>query len=160
MGETPKSGNERDSLEAFLDAQRDAVIRKASGLSDADAAARLLPSLTTVSGLIRHLADVERGWFRGDLDGQTDVPYRETPDDPDGDFRVSDDDTLAEIITDYKKACAESNRVAARFTLNDLCEDGDGHSLRWIYLHMIEETARHAGHIDILRELLDGVVGE
>jgi uncharacterized damage-inducible protein DinB len=160
MGETPKSGNERDSLEAFLDAQRDAVIRKASGLSDADAATRLLPSLTTVSGLVRHLADVERGWFRGDLDGQTDVPYRETPDDPEGDFRVSADDTLADIIADYKAACAESNRIAARFTLNDLCEDGDGHSLRWIYLHMIEETARHAGHVDILRELHDGVVGE
>jgi len=160
MGVSLRSGNERDSLEAFLDEQREIIVRKASGLSDADAAKRLLPSLTTISGLVRHLAAVEREWFREDLDGEQNVPSRYTPEDPDGEFRVTAADSVAEIIADYKSACAESRRVAARFTLNDLCEDGDGHSLRWIYLHMIEETARHAGHIDIVRELLDGVVGD
>jgi uncharacterized damage-inducible protein DinB len=156
----PKAAHERDSLEAFLDWQRDTVVVKATGLSDADAAKQLLPSVTTVSGLVRHLADVERGWFREDLDGEKNVPSRYSPEDPDGEFHVTADDSLEEIIADYRAACAESRRVAARFRLSDLCEDGDGHTLRWIYLHMIEETARHVGHIDILRELLDGVTGE
>jgi uncharacterized damage-inducible protein DinB len=156
----PRAGSERESLEAFLDVQRQIVVAKATGLSDADGAQRLVASLTTVSGLVRHLADVERGWFREDLDGEKDVPSRYTPDDPDGEFRVTADDSLAGILVEYGLACSESRAVAARYQLDDLCGDGDGHSLRWIYLHMIEETARHAGHIDILRELLDGVTGD
>ena len=73
--QAPERGGERETLEGFLDFQRASVVWKATGLSDADAARRLLPSLTTVSGLIRHLADVERSWFREDLDGQQNVPY-------------------------------------------------------------------------------------
>jgi len=75
-------------------------------------------------------------------------------------FRVTAADSLEAIIADYESACDESRAVCATASLDDLCAGGDGQSLRWLYLHMIEETARHAGHIDILREQLDGFTGE
>jgi uncharacterized damage-inducible protein DinB len=154
-------GTERESLEGFLDLQRASVVYKATGLSDADAARRLLPSLTTVTGVIQHLADVERSWFRTVMAGEADVPARWTDEDPDGEFRVTAADRLADVIDDYRAACAESRVVSARFTLEDRCATREQRfTLRWIMLHMTEETARHLGHIDILRELLDGVVGE
>ncbi|MDX6275937.1 MAG: hypothetical protein QOJ72_65 [Nocardioidaceae bacterium] len=157
----PDHGSERESLEGFLDFLRATIIWKAEGLSDADAARQLLPSPMTISGLIRHLADVERDWFRGDMDGQPDVPQRSTPEDRDGAFRVTADHSLTDIIADYRAACDESRAVAARYQLDDRCARLDHrYSLRWILTHMIEETGRHAGHVDILRELLDGATGE
>jgi uncharacterized damage-inducible protein DinB len=157
----PTDGStERETLESFLDLNRATVIYKATGLSDEDAARRILPSLTTVSGLIRHLADVERSWFRDDLAGEEQVPTRWSDEDPDGEFRVTAADSLAEIIADYERACDESRSVSASFTLDDRGKNNDGVTLRWILVHMIEETARHCGHIDILRELLDGATGE
>jgi uncharacterized damage-inducible protein DinB len=157
----PDRGPERESLEGFLDFLRETVIWKSTGLSDADAARQLLPSPTSVSGLIRHLADVERDWFLGDMDGAVHVPQRSTPDDRDGAFRVTDADSIDDVIADYRAACDESRAVAARYELDDRCARLDHrYTLRWILLHMIEETGRHAGHIDILRELLDGVTGE
>lgn len=159
--EPPERGGERETLEGFLDFLRATVVYKATGLSDADAARRLLPSVTTVSGLVRHLADVERSWFRETLAGEQDVPTRWTDEDSDGEFRVTADDSLHEILADYEAACAESRTVAARFRLDDSSVGDDGrYSLRWIIAHMIEETGRHCGHIDILRELLDGATGE
>jgi uncharacterized damage-inducible protein DinB len=158
--EPPLAGNERESLEGFLDFQRSTIVFKARGLSDTDAATRLTPSLTTVSGLIRHLADVERSWFREDFAGEENIPTVWTAEDPDIVFRITEADSLEAIIADYEAACDESRAVCAPASLDDLCKGGDGQSLRWLYLHMIEETARHAGHIDILREQLDGVTGE
>ena len=159
--QAPERGGERETIEGFLDFQRASVVWKATGLSDADAARQLVPSITTVSGLIRHLADVERSWMREDMAGETGLQYRWSDDDPDGEFRVTADDSLAEIIADYERACAESRGVAARFALDDRSAAQDGRfTLRWILLHLTEETARHLGHIDILRELLDGATGE
>ena len=159
--QAPERGGERETLEGFLDFQRASVVWKATGLSDADAARQLLPSITTVSGLIRHLADVERSWMREDMAGEQGVPYRWSDADPDGEFRVTADDSLAEIIADYEAACAESRAVAARYTLDDVSVAQEGRfSLRWILLHLTEETARHLGHVDVLRELLDGATGE
>jgi uncharacterized damage-inducible protein DinB len=157
----PTDGSaERDTLESFLDLNRATVIYKATGLSDEDAAKRVLPSLTTVSGLIRHLADVERSWFRDDLAGEANVPTRWSDDDRDGEFRVTADDSLADIIADYELACEESRRVSATFELADRGRSNNAVTLRWILVHMIEETARHCGHIDVLREMLDGATGE
>ena len=159
--EPPDCADERETLNGFLDYLRGAVVVKATGLSDADGARRLLPSLTTVSGVVQHLADVERSWFRERLDGQADVPSLWSEEDPDGDFRVSADDSLADIIADYEAACAESREVAARYSLDDMCRAPDiRHNLRWVLTHMIEETGRHAGHVDILREMIDGVTGD
>jgi uncharacterized damage-inducible protein DinB len=157
----PDNGPERESLEGFLDFLRATVIWKSTGLSETDAARQLLPSPTTVSGLIQHLADVERSWFRTDMEGEVGVLERRTDEDRDGAFRVTADDSLDELLTDYRAACDESRAVVARHQLDDRCARHDQrYTLRWIILHMIEETGRHAGHIDILRELLDGVTGE
>jgi uncharacterized damage-inducible protein DinB len=159
--QAPERGAERETIEGFLDHQRASVVWKATGLSDADAARQLLPSITTVSGLVRHLADVERSWLREVMAGEEGVPTRWTDDDPDGEFRVTADDSLAAILGDYEAACAESRAVAARFALDDICAGRDRRfTLRWILLHLTEETARHLGHIDVLRELLDGATGE
>lgn len=157
----PDAAGELETLNGFLDYLRASAVYKSQGLSDADAARRVLPSLLTVSGLLRHLADVERCWFRERMDGQDGVPSRWSDEDPDGEFRVTEKDSLAEIIADYEAACAESREVAARYGLD---ESGRGagmtHNLRWVLVHMIEETGRHCGHLDIVREMLDGVTGE
>jgi uncharacterized damage-inducible protein DinB len=159
--EPPGHGNERSTIDAFLELQRATVVYKATGLSDSDAARRLLPSLTTVSGLIRHLADVERSWFREVMDGEQNIAYRWSDEDPDGEFRVTEAESLDEIIADYIAAVAESRAVQLRYSLDDLCHGRENRfTLRWITVHLIEETARHIGHIDILRELLDGATGE
>ena len=159
--EPPDAGSERDILCGFLDFLRATAVFKAQGLSDADAARRVLPSLTTVSGLLRHLADVERSWFRERLDGQDGVPTRWSDEEPDGEFLVGSDDSLAGIIKDYEDACAESREVLSRYSLDDvISRSPSGHNVRWILTHMIEETGRHCGHLDIVRELLDGTTGE
>lgn len=144
----------------FLMLNRETVVIKAQGLSDEDAARRLVPSLTTVSGIIRHLADVERSWF---VEAVEQRPYDRRfggDDDPDGEFRVTGADSLAEIVEDYRAAWAEADEVLLRHDLDEAPENPEYPSLRWVLVHVIEETARHLGHVDILRELLDGVTGE
>ena len=158
--EPPTAAGERETLTAFLDYLRATVVLKSSGLPDALAAKQLLPSLTTVSGLVRHLADVERFWFLDRVDGQDAVPIRWSPEDPDGEFRVDETDSLTEIIADYESACRQSRDVLARYELDESCRGDAGHNVRWVLVHMIEETGRHCGHLDILRELLDGSTGD
>jgi uncharacterized damage-inducible protein DinB len=159
--EPPGDGDERATIDGFLELQRATVVYKATGLSDSDAARRLLPSLTTVSGLIRHLADVERSWFREVMDGEQNIAYRWSDEDPDGEFRVTEADSLDAILADYVDAVAESRAVQQRYAFDDLCHGRENRfTLRWITVHLIEETARHIGHIDILREMLDGATGE
>ncbi len=154
------AGAERELLEAHLEANRADVVRKASGLPWDLAVRRLGPTPTSVAGILKHLIDVERWWFRYYLEGQADVPISSTREDPDGDFALTDDDTLDALLAQYEMACAESREIASRHELSDQCvrerRGGKRPSLRWIYLHMIEELARHLGHLDIYRELLDG----
>jgi uncharacterized damage-inducible protein DinB len=157
----PHHGCEREILEGFLEYQRSTVFIKARGLSDADAAKRLLPSLTTVTGLVRHLTDVERYWFREVLLGEAAVPFRYSKEDPDGEFRVTDANSLDAELIEYSSALDEARKSAALLQLDDRARDIRGDvSLRWVLVHMIEETARHLGHLDLLRELLDGETGE
>ncbi|MHA7240496.1 DinB family protein [Arthrobacter sp. TMS1-12-1] len=157
----PTAAGERETLTGFLDYFRATVVMKASGLSDVDGVKRLVPSLTTVSGLVQHLTDVEQFWFQDRIDGQRDVPTRWSAEDPDGEFRVSEADSLAGIIDNYEAACRQSREVLQRHGLEERCSGGDGeHSVRWVLVHMIEETGRHCGHLDILRELLDGSTGD
>ena len=139
-------------LETFLDLYRGIVTRKVSGLSTMDATRRLVPSRTTLAGLIKHLAAVEREWFQGVLAGRP-VPA--------GDWDVRDGDTVESLIADYLAACAASRDICRGFALDDTVPSGrlGRVSLRWIYVHLIEETARHAGHADILREQTDGATG-
>ncbi|WP_146362313.1 DinB family protein [Arthrobacter yangruifuii] len=157
----PETAGERETLVGFLDYFRATVHLKASGLSDADGAKQLLPSLTTVSGLVQHLTDVESFWFRGRIDGQQGIRTRWNDEDPDGEFRVAESDSLVRLLAEYEDACRKSREVLQRYDLADRCRGGNaGQSVRWILVHMIEETSRHCGHLDILRELLDGSTGD
>jgi hypothetical protein len=164
IGEASAVADERTTLEVFLDYYREAVKGKVRGLSDEDARRRLVPSATTLLGLIKHLCRVEVSWFQHRL---AQIPSEELPalrwiDQPDGDFRLAPEETVETLLAQYEEQCAVSRETAARFELDDAVPHpvlGEV-SLRWIYVHMIEETARHAGHADILREQLDGSTGD
>jgi hypothetical protein len=152
------TGPERELLEAVLDENRASLIECVEGLSDQDARRALVPSLTTPLGLLKHAAAVERSWFQRRLAG---LPEDERDgyaygDDPS--WSVEPDDTVASAVADLRRAIARSKELAAGRDLDtEIVHDVIGTvSLRWIYLHMIEEVARHAGHADILREQLDG----
>lgn len=164
-GRVAAVADERTTLDAFLDYYRDAIKAKVGGLSEEDARRRLVPSATTLSGLIKHLCRVEASWFQHRLAqvSPEDVPLlRGWIDDPERDFRVTPDETVEALITQYGEQCTLSRETAARFDLDHVVPHpalGEV-SARWIYVHMIEETARHVGHADILREQLDGTTGD
>lgn len=156
----PLQAGEAETALAFLDGLRDDVIAAVDGLDEEAARRRLVPSLTTLGGLVKHLADVERWWFRVIFAGEDHVDLASTKDDPDADWRMSDDDTLAGVVAAYRAAIADARAICERHAFDDLSRRerrGEKVSLRWIVLHMIEETGRHAGHADILREQIDGV---
>ena len=150
---------ERATLESFLDDYRDIVVRKVAGLSDANARRRLVTSPTTVGGLIKHLRWAEYGWFdqllQERLDDNRRLHEREW------EFQFLPDESLVTLIAEYQAQCEQSRRIAAQYPLDhQVAHLRIGRvSLRWIYVHMIEETARHAGQLDILREQLDGATG-
>ncbi|HSG79446.1 MAG TPA: DinB family protein [Acidimicrobiia bacterium] len=148
-------------LERFLDFQRHSIVRKAQGLERDDATRSFVDSATTLLGIVKHLADVERWWFAAVFAGEQ-VGFRWTDEDPDADWRIEDDETVEGIVADYEAACIRSREIVAGRSPLDIAahEEYRSTTLRWILVHMIEETARHAGHADILRELTDGVVGE
>lgn len=155
-----ETGSERHILEAHLDANRATVVRKVSGLTWDQATRRLGPSATSAAGVLKHLIDVERWWFRRNLGAEDGVPFSWSDTEPDLEFQFGPDDTLDSLIAEYGRACEESRTVAARFELTDQIraprEGEPRSSLRWVYVHMIEEVARHNGHLDIYRELIDG----
>ncbi|MBC6447700.1 DinB family protein [Actinokineospora xionganensis] len=158
----PYVADESTQLNAFLDYHRATVVTKAAGLSEEDAHRSLLPSeLMTVAGLLSHLRWVEAYWFDVVLDGQPDrAPY--SKEHPDGEFEVAADLSLAQVIDDYRAQCASSRATVAKLALDDIVDfRGDRQvNVRWVILHMIEETARHVGHLDLIREQLDGATGE
>jgi hypothetical protein len=164
-GKLAAVADERTTLGAFLDYYREAVKAKVSGVSEEDARRRVVPSATTLAGLIKHLGRVEVSWFQHRL---AQIPAEDLPalrliaNDPDGDFRVGPDETIESLIAEYDAQCARSRELAEKFQLDDVVPHpalGEV-SLRWIFVHMIEETARHAGHADILREQIDGTTGD
>jgi uncharacterized damage-inducible protein DinB len=147
-----------------LDYYREAVKGKVRGVSDEDARRRLVPSVTTLAGLIKHLCRVEVSWFQHRL---AQIPADKLPalrwtDEPNGDFQVLPHETLEKLIAQYDEQCALSRQSAASYQLDHVVPHPylGKVSLRWIYVHMIEETARHAGHADILREQIDGTAGD
>lgn len=154
------TGSERDVLESFLEFHRAVVVRKVADLPLAIAQRRLVPSETTLAGLLRHLAVTERQWFQHVLNGQPSPPG-EGETDPDSSWAIDEHDVVEELVSAYKQECERSRATAARYSLDDaVAHPVLGRvSLRWIYVHMVEETARHAGHADVLRELTDGATG-
>ena len=157
----PFTGDEREMLIGFLNWQRDTLICKLDGLSDDQLQRRQEPSTLTLLTMVKHLADVERSWMHEQFLGEA------TPDEDDvakQAWRIEPGETAASIIADYRAAGAD---VEAIIRAHDLSTPARApHSggrevwLRWIVLHLIEETARHAGHADLIREAIDGATGE
>jgi hypothetical protein len=153
---------ERETLEWFLDYHRMALCGKLRSLSEEDARRRLVPSLTTLLGLVSHAAAVERNWFQHYLG---DKPREEITGNARGDassWDVGADKTIGDVIAELESACAVSRQIAAGFSLDHTVpHDQLGQvSLRWIYVNILGEYARHAGHADIIREQIDGVTGD
>ena len=151
------NAGEREVLEAFLDAHRRVAVDKLRGLSEADARRRLVPSMTTPIGLVKHLTGVERNWFQHTVAGRPRDEIAGESRGGDDSWVIADDETIDGIIATYEEACAESRRIAAGLPLDHVMpHDRLGEvSLRWVYVHMIREHARHGGHADILREQID-----
>ncbi|MEG8178756.1 DinB family protein [Nocardia terpenica] len=155
--------NERDALTGFLDKQRDALIRKARGVNDFDARRAPTTSSLSLLGLLKHLTVWEQRWFQGVVAGRPlpDGWPESRPQTPDLDFLVDEADTVAQWVSHYEHAVGVSRQIVAAMDLDHPCARTDiiDGNLRWVLLHLIEETARHVGHADIIRETLDGSRG-
>jgi uncharacterized damage-inducible protein DinB len=156
----PLEASEFEMLRSFLDYHRATLLRKVDGVSDEDLRKPMVPSGTSLLGMVKHLAYVEQWWFRTVFRDE-EVRYPWTEEDPDADWRIEPDESTEQIIELYRYSCALSREITAAALPDDKARNAkfEG-TMRWILLHMIEETARHNGHADILRELIDGAVGE
>jgi len=157
----PFTGDEKTSLRVALDRHRDAILWKVEDLDDEQLRRVMTPSGTTLLGLVKHVAAVEYSWFC-DTFGRATEPLPFDDDDPEADLRVEPGETTADILAFYGRARAAADRVIDEVGLEETGTAwfGDPVTMRWVLIHMVEETARHAGHIDILRELIDGRAGD
>jgi uncharacterized damage-inducible protein DinB len=162
--EPPKDGlDERDMLEGWLEFHRTTLLMKAEGLDDRGRKARpIATSKLSLHGLVRHMAEVERSWFQRVLQREQDAPYIwYDADIEDSEMFPLDRANWDDDLAAWHAECDASRRVAATHSLDDTgaTRSGEACSLRWIYAHMVEEYARHNGHADLIRELVDGAVG-
>ncbi len=158
----PSLGDERATLVEFLRCQRLTLELKCSGLGAADLARRSVePSTMSLLGLVRHMADVERGWFRRVLSGQDAPPHFYSDSDRDGDFNgaVPDPEVVAQAWKVWRDECAFTDRFVAEAPDLGVTDPDREVSLREVLVHIVEEYARHNGHADLLRERIDGRVG-
>jgi len=155
------AADERATLSSLLDFLRDTVVNKVAGLTDEQAFSRSVPaSALTPAGLVKHLTGTERFWFAIDFAAQ-DIEWPWPDDNPHGGFALSSDDTLPALVAAYQAECARARTVVAAAALDDLARgEGMTFNLRFALTHMIEETARHLGHLDLLRESIDGSTGQ
>jgi hypothetical protein len=160
----PLVADERTMLDAWLDYHRDTLMMKCDGLRGDDLKRRSCPpSSLSLLGIVRHMAEVERSWFRNCLAGEDAPPLFYSDEFPDGDFDlIAGADANADFAT-WRAEVAAARELAAGRGLDDISlvkRRGDLYSLRWIIVHMIEEYARHNGHADLIRERIDGVTGD
>jgi len=162
----PFVATERAMLDAWLDFHRATLLSKCDGLDDADLRRRSAPpSSLSLLGLVRHMTEVERNWFRRCLLDEDALPLYYSDDNEDGDFDDVDDADVSADFSTFRAEVETCRKIAARHVDLDAIgkrkrREVHDVSLRWIYVHMIEEYARHNGHADLLRERLDGVTGE
>jgi uncharacterized damage-inducible protein DinB len=154
--------DERSTLESFLDEYRAVVLASVDGLDDESARTRVMPATDmTVLGIVKHLAQVEDLWFQVRMHGRPQAePWASAPwgDDRDWDFHSAEHDTIADVTALYREAVARSRTALAEIgSLDDRMAGRHGDdevSVRWVLVHLIEELARHAGHLDLLRDAL------
>lgn len=168
-----ESADELTTLTEYLERQRQLLLLKAEGLDLTGMTRVVPPSTLTIGGIIKHMALVENSWFRVRLLGDPpNEPWMSAPfdNDPDWEFNSALFDVPAELIELYQNECESSReaveQVAATpegldsLSVAESWSTGRRMSLRWVLLHMIEETARHVGHADILRQAVDGSIGD
>jgi hypothetical protein len=153
--------SEREMLDGYLRWYRLVVVRKVDGLPRDLAVRPMEPGILSALGIVKHLGWVERNWSRKVILGET-YPVPWSDEDPDAELRIEDDETVESVIAFYR---SEWEAADAIWSMRSLDDTGRHHelgtvSLRWILLHMIEETARHAGHLDLIAESLDGRTGD
>ncbi|MGW4942773.1 DinB family protein [Actinoplanes sp. NPDC004185] len=160
--EPPQVADERATLTGFLQRQRETLAMKCAGLTPAQLRERAVaPSGLSLLGLVRHLTQVERSWFRAVVNGEDCAPLWARPGSGVVDFDADDADP-GETFAAWRAECARSRSIVdAAGSLDDVGHHGtEPFSLRYVLTHMIEEYARHNGHADLLRERLDGATGE
>lgn len=157
----PFTGGEKESLHVSLNRHREVVLWKLDGLDDEQLRRRVVPSETSLLGLVKHLAAVEYSWFCQTFGRETE-PLPFSDDDPDADLRVEPHESTADVLSFYARARAAADQVIDDHDMEDLgtAWSGDAVSMRWVLIHLVEETARHAGQMDIVRELIDGATGD
>ncbi|MFF3834418.1 DinB family protein [Streptomyces sp. NPDC002458] len=154
----PFTGGEKESLHASLDRHRDVVLWKLEGLDDEQLRRPMTPTGTNLLGLVKHLATVEYGWFCATFGRETEDFWFDTSAD---DMTIAPDETTERILAFYARARAAADLSIAETDLDATGTSWNGKtvSMRWVLIHMIEDVLRHAGHMDIVRELIDGSVG-
>lgn len=165
MTDTRSGADERAMLTGFLDHQRAKVHEKCAGLTDAGAAFAPIGSspLMTIGGVVNHLRWVEYDWFEREFLGGPDLgPW--TDEEPDREFTLGAQTPITEVLAAYEAQCVRNREITAAHDLTTLLKapdprEGEPLNLRWILAHMIEETARHLGHLDLIREQWDGATG-
>ena len=160
-----RAGDERSLLTGVLEWYREGVGLKVAGISQEHATEVVVASGTTIAGLVKHLALVEDSWFTNRFAGHGEPePWASAPwdDDRDWEFHSALHEPIADSLALYHQACERSRVITASAALDDLAARSPQRpfNLRFAVVHLIEETARHLGHIDIMRELLDGTTGE
>ncbi len=149
----PVADDERAQLIGFLDLYRDVMMWKLEGLSEEQARFRPAPSANSLLNLIVHLTGVEKNWFQNVIAGRAVERYRA------GEFEELDI-SVPDAVAAYREECRRSNETLVTVrSMDDRCRGADQYTVRWVLHHVLEETARHAGHADITRELIDGHVG-
>lgn len=166
MTDTEELSDIRSTLTRSLEDARSAVVTKVTGLNDDQLRAPvLLTSGLSMLGLLKHVAYVERWWFRWVMAGE-DVDFPWTDEDPDAEWRLEPTDTTVAVLALHADECARARVIVDSFDLDEPVRrpeetrGGITRDLAWVVVHMIEETARHAGRADVVRELTDGVTGD
>jgi uncharacterized damage-inducible protein DinB len=163
--ELSRTPGEREALEALLDYQRDTLLLKCAGLTASQLKERAVPpSRLSLLGLVRHMTEVERWWLRIHA-ANVDLPFPYDPESTGLDFEALDEADAAANIEAYRQEIEQARETMAGKQLEDVVPSHGHHpeqlrNVRWLYLHMIEEYARHNGHADLIRERIDGVTGD
>ena len=161
----PTVGTERDLLQAYLDFHRGTLLWKTSGLTGEQLTGKgIEPSTMSLIGLVRHATEVERYWIQICLDGRSfDLLKTWSQEFPDGDFDLVDPAHVEEDLADFRETAKLNDEILAGYDLDHTFTRprvGTEHTVRSLYLHLIQETARHNGHADLFRQRLDGLTGE